>query len=302
MKPVEKPITHIGPNKCLVSHVLMSAGNAANTFKGYPGVKIKGGIIDDETLGIDTLAELSSRLLACLKQLGDNNGKGQNIYLTPIAPGEDVINWANANFEKIGETFVLKDKYVTELRDEIVAMNIDLDIFEQHIKNLFAGRIFSSKKGTLAIAVDVIDQYVAKTNQALADKDVTAKELSDQMNVVGNYIMTNFPDDIAADDTKDGSAMDIILNLLADLKLKRAVCDDAMKQFNEAYQQAEELKKQLTEKDSVLGQARENLSILQPHPGNFDQLLTLVLQYVVNSRKLLTEDQRKLLSSINALI
>lgn len=276
-KTVKAPVKTIGPNNSLQSQVLLEASNAALLLKDNKMIHIRNGIIDDESLGIETLSNEVRRInhrVSGLRELS------KYIHVGAIAPEEDTIDWVVSRVEKL-----------CEQQMDYNALKEELNKFEEHLKVLFMGKFFSSKAGTLAIATDILGQYINSTDQKLRDKDAVSKELSDQVNILADLIMSKFPDKIT-DDGAVGVACNIILDQQRELDLKRAALDDAMKQFNDEKQHNEEL-------NHVIQQANNNLKLLSPDASNFDVLLKLVMQHVVNSGDKITVEQRKLLNAIS---
>lgn len=210
----------------------------------------------------------------------------------------------------------------------------DLMSFENFMQGLFLNKFYSTKKGTLNISKDIISQV----DDYLRVQNNTSLELRAEIDVLADFIMKEMPDKIinegacktaiqiiesqqfeldnigryllslmTADDLhyydpkKDQLITFIklfinrdrekIKELEAHIQLKDGALNDAMQQFKEARHKADD-------NAALLAQAGERMAILNPNPGNFDQLLKVALAYVTTNPSLLTIPQSNLIKVI----
>ncbi len=241
-----------------------------------PAPTMRNGVIDDETLGLDFAADALNLAFTELQKDTRKDGDllnavnslrelAQYKFVGAIAPEEDPIEWVKGRIEAMCEKLVSQAEF-----------------FQWYFDNYsFAVNTMSHND-----AFESLKESIAKM---IKDKNEVAIELHNELNIIDAYLIGNFDDELS----NEGTAKNVKL-LLADLILKRAALDDTSSQFKEEVAKNKQ-------KDEVLAQAREQLKVLNPNPANFDQILKLVLQYVVNNPTLVTTGQRQLLTAISSL-
>lgn len=306
------PVATIGPNKSLCSQVVLSAVELG-TFSSYLPVRphLRNGIIDDETLGIDWAIENIARLQKATDNLFVNISSIRDLallkFVGAIGPDEDPIAWVRGRVESMCERLVNQADFFQWFYDNFGAIEAEFGVYDGIQCKIL--QIIGDKDGVnthLADQINTLAEFlILEHKDAIHAEDAcgTAKEiimrLADQLNEIGEFLLDCMTEDDVNNYNPDKDSKLSILKLLvnrdrAEPKLKRAALDDAMRQLHTANSERDDNAR-------VLAQAGERLQLLDPNPGNFDQLLKTVLQYVVNNGNLLTTEQSKLLAAIAAV-
>jgi hypothetical protein len=281
---IKAPVKTIGPNHTLESMVLIAAtelGKVVTTPRNCKSpvlipAYLRNGIIDDETLGLSWSREFIKEILDKVDSLRDLS---KYIHVGAIAPEEDTIGWVISRVEKLCEQQM-------ECNDQ----RIKTHDFMTLLGNYFGGEI-TGGDNMFVHAAFVIEKGLKDFEQRLKDKDIVSKELSDQINILAEFIMSKHPEAIV-DEGACLTAVSLITKMQTELNFKAAALDDAMNKVKEG----DELKKVIEE------QIKPRLELLNPNHTNFDQILGIVMQYTLNNRATLSERHVQMLKAITCLV
>ena len=306
------------PNGVLISQVMLEANylkEVAEEYRKYrPSVtvvaNVKNGIIDDESLGLNWAANYIKAMCDKIESIAD---LALLKWIGSITPEEDPIEWVKAKVEAFAEWYSEVNAFSEWYVDKYCPANTSLQLasIQKHLTEMLRVKDDTSKE--LRAEIDVLATFLIKempdkiVNDGACRTAIQIIEAQDaELSELGEYLLSLMtPDDLSnyqIDKDKRLTYFKSIINrdreeiktLKSHLGLKNAAFDDAMKQFKEATHKA-------NENADLLTQAGERMAVLNPNPGNFDQLLKIVLAYVVNTPQLVTVSQNQLLKAIGMI-